>query len=80
MGMGGGVKPFFADEMKSSCCSDLSDPAKVQRWVRLLGDFFFFFFTALPLKLHSRRKGYVGVLGGGGVCVGEGGVDGRQLS
>jgi len=49
------VRPlFFADEMKGSCCSDLSKPAKVQCWVRLPGDFF----TVFSLKLHGGREEY----------------------
>lgn len=46
--------PFFANEMKGLCCSDLSKQGKVQRWVRLLGDFF----TVFPLKLHGRKEEY----------------------
>lgn len=37
-----GERPFFTDEMKGLCWSDLSEQPKVQRWVRRAGGFFFF--------------------------------------
>lgn len=62
---------FFADEMKSSCCSDLSNRAKVQRWVRLLGDIFFSV-AAQITQWKKRRCGGGGR--GGGWSWGGGGV------
>lgn len=51
-GVGGG--PFFADEMKSSCCSDLSEQAAGSTVGQATGRFFF---TVFPLKLHGVREG-----------------------
>lgn len=61
VGWWGGV-PFFADEMKSSCCSDLSKQAKVQRWVRLPGDFF----SLCSLSNYTVEEGNIRRGGGGG--------------
>lgn len=54
-------RPFFADEMKSLCCSHHSMQAKVHRWVREPGDFFFstacFFSNDMVEQRGLREKG-----------------------
>lgn len=61
--VGGG--PFFTDEMKSSCCSDLSEQAAGSTVGQTTGVFFFFFSPPCSLsnymaqeKAYKERKGW----------------------